>query len=226
MKISVVIPLYNGVEYIQECLESVKAQFYTEYECIVGVNGHGDDGGDCLKQVERILQNLHDSRFRVVNLPGVKGVPTAINRLVELSSSDWIAHLDADDKWHPMKLQAQVNTLKEHSSIDVCGTFCQYFGDWNGQPQIPGGFVSPDVFHKMNPIINSAVLIRKELAHYTDEFFGLTDYDCWVKNLVNGKVFYNVPLFLTYHRLYPTSSFNASGKQKPEAVRLKYFGHP
>ena len=224
MKVSILIPLYNGVEYIEECLESVKGQFHADFECIIGVNGHGDNGGECLKTVCLILEKIKDDRFRVVNLPNVKGAPSAINALVGIATSNWVAHLDADDKWHPMKLRTQVNAIQDNSVIDVCGTWCQYFGDWNGGPQIPGGFVPPDVFHRMNPMVHSSILIRKELAFYTDEFVTY-DYDCWVRRLVEGKVFYNVPLPLTYHRVYSTSAFNASGQQKPELVRLKYFGH-
>lgn len=224
MKISVLVPLYNGIEFLEECLESVKVQFHTDFECIIGVNGHGEDGGDCLKSASLILTKLNDNRFRVVNLPHVKGAPSAINALVAMATTEWVAHLDADDKWHPMKLRAQVNAVEENPVIDICGTWCEYFGDWRGGPQIPGGFVPPDIFQRMNPMVHSSILIRKAFANYTDEFVTY-DYDCWVRNLLQNHVFYNVPLGLTSHRVYSASAFNASGQQKPELVRLKYFGH-
>jgi glycosyltransferase involved in cell wall biosynthesis len=50
-----------------------------------------------------IVEALEDARFKLVNLPDVKGAPEAINALVAMATTPWIAHLDADDKWHPMK---------------------------------------------------------------------------------------------------------------------------
>jgi glycosyltransferase involved in cell wall biosynthesis len=221
--ITIIIPLYNGIEFLQECLTSVKGQIYNDWVCIVGVNGHGADGGSVLTQANSIIAELDDARIRAVNLPDVKGAPDAINALVLMASTPWVAHLDADDKWHPMKLHCQVKSL-QGADADIVGTFCKYFGEWSGGPNIQPGYVMEDVFHKMNPMIHSSILIRKELAHYTNEFVTY-DYDCWVRNLQAKKVFFNVPLDLTFHRVYSTSHFNASGAQKPELVRQKYFGH-
>jgi glycosyltransferase involved in cell wall biosynthesis len=221
--ITVVIPLYNGVEFLEECLISVRAQIFQDWTCIIGVNGHGPGGGPVMTQAISIAGELQDDRFKVVNLPNVRGAPAAINALVAMAKTEWIAHLDADDKWHPMKLHCQVKSL-EGASADIVGTFCKYFGDWTGGPNIQPGYVLEDAFHRMNPMIHSSILIRKELAHYTDEFVTY-DYDCWVRNLLAKKVFFNVPLELTFHRVYSASYFNASGAQKPEQVRMKYFGH-
>ena len=176
-----------------------------------------------MTQAISIVEALEDARFKVVNLPEVKGAPSAINALVAMATTPWIAHLDADDKWHPMKLHCQVKSL-EGASADIVGTFCRYFGDWDGGPNIQSGYVSKDIFHRMNPMIHSSILIRRELANYTDEFVTY-DYDCWVRNLLDKKVFFNVPLELTFHRVYSASHFNASGTQRPEKVRMKYFGH-
>ena len=222
--ITVLIPLYNGIEYLQEAVMSVHLQIYTNWTCIVGVNGHGETGGEVFQHANAIVSSLKDSRFSVINLPDVRGAPDAINALVARSTTPWVAHLDADDNWHPMKLHCQVNTLQINPIIDVIGTYCEYFGNFKGGPSIPGGFVPPDVFLRMNPMIHSSILIKRELAHYTNEFVTY-DYDCWFRNLIQNKIFYNVPLQITFHRIHETSHFNASGQQKPELVRLKYLGH-
>lgn len=223
--ITVVVPLYNGIEFLDECLSSVKAQVYPDWICIVGVNGHGPDGGLVMAETVEIVNKLQDTRFKVVNLPDVKGAPDAINALVAMATTPWIAHLDADDKWHPMKLHCQSATVRDIDA-DIFGTFTQYFGEFSeGGPPTVGGYVPEDMFHIMNPMTHSSILIRKELAHYTNEFVTY-DYDCWLRNLVAGKKFYNVPLQLLYHRIHSSSHFNASGGgQRPELVRKKYFGH-
>ena len=221
--ITVLVPLYNGIEFLDECLRSVRAQIFQDWICILGVNGHGPGGGPVMTQAISIVGALEDNRFKVVNLPDVNGAPEAINALVAMAPTPWVAHLDADDKWHPMKLHCQLKSLEE-ASADIVGTFCSYFGDWSGGPNIPSGYVLEDNFHRMNPMVHSSILIRKELAHYTNEFVTY-DYDCWVRNLKAKSVFFNVPLELTFHRVHGGSHFNASGAQRPELVREKYFGH-
>jgi glycosyltransferase involved in cell wall biosynthesis len=225
--LSIVVPLYNGIETLQEALESVKNQVYKDWVCYIGVNGHGQTGGTVYEKAEEIVRNLGDPRFKLHNLPDVKGAPDAVNALVAMCKTDWIAHIDADDKWDPYKLLYQVEIVKQYGDrVGVIGTWAQYFGDWNGQPQQPAGFIDPSVFHTMNPMIHSSILIKKELDHYTNEFFGIYDYDCWVKHSLAAVQFYNIPFRLTYHRLCSTISvFNSSGKQKPEDVRMRYFGH-
>jgi glycosyltransferase involved in cell wall biosynthesis len=222
---TVLVPLYNGVEFLEECLRSVQNQVFTDWTCIVGVNGHGLGGGPVMTQAISIVESLTDNRFKVINLPHVKGAQEAINALVAMSTTPWVAHLDADDKWHPMKLHCQMAATKDVDA-DIIGTFTLYFGDWNDSgPYTVGGFVPEELFHKMNPMAHSSILIKRELAHYTTEFVTY-DYDCWLRNLLAGKKFYNVPLQLLYHRIHGGSHFNTSGGgQKPELVRQKYFGH-
>lgn len=224
--ISVLVPLYNGIETLAECLESVKAQVYTNWTATIGVNGHGPDGGAVFQTAQSIVAGLGDARFRVINLPDVKGAPDAINAMVAASSTEWIAHIDADDKWDPYKLLYQIEVVRAHPDLGVVGTFAQYFGDWDGAPDQPAEFIDPAVFHTKNPMIHSSILIRKPYAHYTNEFYGIYDYDCWVRNILAGVKFYNVPFRLTHHRLCSTISvFNSSKRQQPELVRMKYFGH-
>ena len=220
--VTVLVPLYNGIEYLEECLQSVKDQIYTNWTCVVGVNGHGDTNSDVFLSAQKIIQGLQDPRFLVVNLPGVKGAPAAINSLVASAKTEWVAHLDADDKWYPMKLHCQIKIVEQGSGADVIGTFCEYFGEWSGGPSIPGGYVPNQTFVRENPMIHSSILIRKELAYYTDEFVTY-DYDCWVRLAMQNKIFFNVPLAITCHRVYAQSHFNASGKQRPDLVQAKYF---
>jgi glycosyltransferase involved in cell wall biosynthesis len=224
--ISIIVPLYNGIETLEEALLSVKTQLYSQWTCYIGVNGHGPDGGDVYVKAQQIVSNLDDSRFHVVNLPDARGVSDTINALVSMCQTDWIAHIDADDKWDPYKLLYQMEIVKQYGDrVGVIGTWAQYFGDWNGKPQLPGGFLDPAVFRSMNPIIHSSILIRKELNHHTNEFYGAHDYELWIKLSLSGVQFYNIPMCLTYHRLCSSISvFNSSGKQKPEDVRRKYYG--
>jgi len=222
--VTILIPVYNGWEYFDDCVYSILNQTYTNWTVIIGVNGHGGDDNNVYKTLKDKIEKIHDPRIHIYNLPDIKGAPSTINFLASLANTEWIAHIDIDDKWHPIKLEAQMlSTQSAAKDSGIIGTFAQYFGDWNGSPDIPGGSITKEHFMKVNPMIHSSILIKKHLVNYTDEFFGTYDYDCWCKHLLNGVRFYNVPLPLTYHRLHSGSVYNASGQQTPDMIRKKYF---
>jgi glycosyltransferase involved in cell wall biosynthesis len=62
--ISILIPLYNGIEFLKECIDSVIAQTYGDWEAIIVINGHGDDGGDVAVSAKLIAQV--DTRIRII----------------------------------------------------------------------------------------------------------------------------------------------------------------
>jgi len=224
--ISVIIRLYNGIEYLNESVESVLAQTYPNWELLIGVNGHGSDGGDVFIQAKHIIESKNDSRIRLINYPNIKGGAAATNSLSEDANYEWVAFLDVDDKWHHRKLEAQVYALKNlNPTPDIVGTFCEYFGRMSGSPSIPSSYINQDIFKEYNPMINSSILIRKNLVEFTEQFYGLDDYDLWCRLSLQGKTFFNIPNKLVYHRVHDGSHYNVSNKQDPAAVRSHYFSH-
>jgi glycosyltransferase involved in cell wall biosynthesis len=223
--ISVIIRLYNGIEYLNETIDSVINQEYTNWELIIGVNGHGADGGNVFKQAQTIIASKNDIRLQVKNYPDVKGGAQALNALAADSKHEWVAILDADDTWDPLKLSCQVNIINTVLAIpEIIGTHCEYFGERRGGPNLPSGLIDNKVFREYNPIINSSVLIKKNLIEFTDKFYGLDDYDQWCRLSLEGKVFYNIGKSLTNHRVYSNSQYNASNKQDVDGLRKYYFG--
>jgi glycosyltransferase involved in cell wall biosynthesis len=222
-KVSVSIRLYNGVEYLEEAIDSVLSQTFTDWDLTIGVNGHGADGNAVHVRVQELLRAKGDQRLRVVNYPEVKGGAAALNALARDARADWIAILDADDKWVPQKLETQWDIIRR-VPVDIVGTWCVYFGEMSGGPQIPGGLIDNRIFRRDNPMINSSVLMKKGLAVFSDLFYGLDDYDLWCRLSKEDKVFYNVPMILTYHRIHRQSSFNASKRQDVVGLRKHHFG--
>lgn len=229
--ISVLIRLYNGVEYLPDSLQSVLDQTYTDWELLIGVNGHGAEGNEgndtyriAKKTIDTLCKPDQLAKIRLINYPDVKGGAEAMNALAGDAKGAWVAILDVDDIWHPQKLQQQTLVRSTHlvNMPDVIGTKCQYFGAMSGSPDIPTGFIDISQFKKMNPMINSSILMKKELLHCTDNF-NLDDYDLWCRLILQDKVFYNLESVLTYHRISPNSHYNASKKQDPDALRRFYF---
>ena len=226
--ISILIRLYNGVEYLPDSLQSVLDQTYTDWELLIGVNGHGLNGGDTYRIAKHIIDTIcksdQQAKMRLINYPDVKGGAETMNALAKDAEADWVAILDVDDIWHPEKLKEQNSVRDMHLLMpDVIGTKCQYFGAMSGSPITPTGFIDISQFKTVNPMINSSILMKKELLHCTDQFYGMDDYDLWCRLILQNKIFYNLDSVLTYHRISPNSHYNASKKQDPDALRRFYF---
>ena len=59
-----------------------------------------------------------------------------------------------------------------------------------------------------NPVINSSVLLKKELCYWDKNYEGIEDYELWLRLRKQNKKFYNLPDILVRHRIHKTSHFN------------------
>ncbi len=109
--ISVIIPAYNSENYIEKAINSVLNQTYQNFEIIIINDGSTDN-------TEEVIKQFTDSRIKYIYQAN-QGVSAARNKAIELSDGDYIAFLDADDVWHPEKLQIQLNCFKKNPDINL-----------------------------------------------------------------------------------------------------------
>lgn len=205
--ITVLIPIYNGIEFLPECLESLVSQTYQKFNVLIGINGHPEDS-EIYQSVQAYAEITPELNIHVVDLGMCKSInpkALALNKMVNLVDEEcqWIALLDVDDCWRPDKLQHQVKFTDKYS---VIGSMCQYFGDMNVVPTLPMEDITNFDFTKVNPIINSSCLIRKNLAYW--DIICIEDYDLWLRLRLKSCPMYNVPKILVDHRIHQDSAFN------------------
>lgn len=104
-RVSVLIPVFNGAATLGETLASVQAQTISDFEVIIIDDGSNDDTAAVAARFAAA-----DSRFRLVQRDN-GGVAAARNSGLELARAPLIAPLDADDLWHPEKLERQLRCL-------------------------------------------------------------------------------------------------------------------
>jgi glycosyltransferase involved in cell wall biosynthesis len=212
--ISILIPIYNGVEFIEESVSSVLNQTYEQWELLIGINGHPQNSNvyKIAKEYEKKSENAGEpsGKIRVFDFYKIKGKSNTLNEMIKYCTFNYIAILDVDDIWHPQKLEIQSQAL---NNFDVIGSQCVYFGErLNGiKPNIPFKNISNIDFSIVNPIINSSTLIRKELCYWNKEWDGVEDYDLWLQLRKQNKKFYNFKEILVKHRIHSSSAFNAKG---------------
>lgn len=120
-KVSIIIPCYKSEKYIRQCVESILAQTFEDWEAIFII----DDAWSASEKTYNILGEYlecHRSKRRVryVATNQKTNPATARNDGVSQSRGKYIAFLDADDWWYPEKLSKQVHYMDTHPEAQWC----------------------------------------------------------------------------------------------------------
>lgn len=203
--VSIIMPAFNAEEYIEQAIQSVLRQTYTDWELIVIDDGSSDN-------TATILSKLADFDSRILFFENKKnsGASYTRNRAVEMAKGEWIAFLDSDDLWEPQKLEKQVALCDKYPDMAICYT-ASAFIDNNGARY---NYIMPaiekltyDVLLRKNIMSCSSVMIRtsimKEIKMPGDKLH--EDYFVWLTALRKHKFAYgiNEPLFI--YRLHTNS---------------------
>lgn len=121
-KLSVVMPVYNGEKYLQEAIDSVLHQSFTDFELITIDDGSGDGS-------EKILQNQSDPRVRVLSNETNRGISYTRNRGLQEAKGEFLAWMDCDDLIAPDRFEKQLAFLDSHPHIGICGTWLTRFDE-------------------------------------------------------------------------------------------------
>ena len=208
--VTILSPLYNGVEFLGEAVESVKKQTHPTWEMIIGVNGVPLDS-----DVYRKAKTYECDNIIVKHYP-TTGKAETLNTMLEDCKYDIICLLDVDDKFHSRKLEKQLDYIDKY---DVVGAKTQRFGD-NTEVVNYAGKV-----HKLvdeNRISNCSCMLRKEHAYWDKHYESVEDYELWMRLLDSGKTFFNIPEVLSYHRIHSGSVFNTKNARATQVVRALY----
>lgn len=122
MEISVIIPVYNKADYVEECLNNALQQDFGSFEIIAVDDGSTDDSG---KICDRVAEE--DSRLRVIHVEN--GGVTAARRIgVENAEGKYIMFLDSDDKLLPGALSKLYEAMKQTDADEVFGNYQDQYG--------------------------------------------------------------------------------------------------
>lgn len=126
--VSVVVPVYHAEKYMEETMDCVRVQTYTDWELLLVVDGPEDPTVEVIK---KYMEATGEKRIRLFIQEKNQGAALARNRGVAEAKGRYIAYLDADDLWKPDKLEKEVNFMKEK---DAAFAFTGYeFADEEGK---------------------------------------------------------------------------------------------
>lgn len=106
--VSIIIPVYNASRFLEETINSIQEQTYSNWEAIFIDDCSSDNSYDIIKQYQK-----NDKRIKVIKNKINNGVAISRNNGIDYAKGEYLCFLDADDKWHPKKLEKQINFMQE-----------------------------------------------------------------------------------------------------------------
>lgn len=205
--VDVIIPTYNGLPWLQEAVESVLNQTHKNLTLYIMDDGSKDSGA-----TGKYIKSLKDKRI-VYTYQKNTGQATARNNGIKMSSSEFVAFLDADDFWTHDKLEKQLALMDDeevglvyghHYTCDEDGVILRNLRIWKR------GYIADDLAggnliagSASMALVRRSVLERAGLFH--EDFVNGEDWDLWLRIALISKVDF-VPEILATIRLHSNST--------------------
>lgn len=218
-KISIILPAFNAESYIKTAINSVLNQTYKNFEFIIIDDGSTDNTFNKIKEIK-------DPRIILIKNENNIGLQKTLNKGLKIASGEFIARIDADDKWvNSDKLEKQINFLIKNKNYGLIGTGVIVINENN-----------KEIFRYLNPLndkdirnnilsrcpfIHSSVMFIKnaalECGGYSISTFDkhVEDYKLWLEIGKKYK-FYNLN---SYDTIYRISNTQISSKNNKEQIK-------
>lgn len=106
--VSIIIPVYNASRFLEETINSIQKQTYSNWEAIFIDDCSSDNSYNLIKKYQK-----EDKRIKLIKNKTNSGTAVSRNNGIDHAEGDYLCFLDADDKWHPEKLEKQINFMQE-----------------------------------------------------------------------------------------------------------------
>jgi len=222
-RVSVIVPAYNKPEYLPECLRSVQAQTFTDWECIV-VN----DGSPRADEIRAAVAAMNDPRFRLVEHEKNLGPGAARNEGARSSRGAYLIFLDEDDKISMNLVGALYEALRD-GLFDIAHPSATTFGG-RSEKMITE---VPDVSRSLRgqPLLGAGYMIAKTTFYQVGEYdehptlaLGREDFEWWIRAISTGVRVSIIPEATYFYRqpadvLDTSTSLNNAAKRHELRIR-------
>ena len=191
-RVSIILSAYNSQDKLQETIESVLAQTFSDFEFII-IN----DGSIGL--TSKILADFAKKDKRIILIENKKniGLTKSLNKGIDIAGGEYIARIDTRDLWDKTKLEKQVDFLDKNKDYVICGTKAFYINeneDILGVSSYSGGNkdIKMNFFTREGLFFHPSIVFRNIGIHYRDFFRYSQDLDLYMRLFFVGK-FYCLP---------------------------------
>ena len=223
-KISLIMSVYNGEDYLAKTVESVLCQTFTEWEFII-INDCSTDN------TSKILAEYasKDARVKVHTNETNLRLPSSLNKALSFAKGKYIARMDADDICMPDRLQKQYDFMEANPNVDLSS--CRFLTLKNGVYSSGGCGGKGDsesikaLLLVTNPILHPGIIAKadviKELG-YDKNFTCTEDMELWTRFVLNNKRVEILSEYLMIYRLHDKQITETTlDKQKNEVIKIQ-----
>jgi len=213
VKISVILPVFNGGEFIKEAIDSVVNQTFGDFELLVIDNCSTDSTAE-------IVKSYPDKRISYFRNDSNLGLIYSLNRGLSLCRAKYIARIDADDIALPERFRMQYDFLESHPEIGICGTSVVSFDNYSKKRWIlhfPADDLPIRAFaFFQSPFNHPSVMFRREIIEsnnlqYPNDLYMAEDYGLWT-NLLQYTKGANLQTILMRYRKHNKSETTVADK--------------
>lgn len=195
--VSVCMPMYNASEYLRECIDSVLAQSFEDFEFLIVDDGSTDDSVSIVRSYAdpriRLIQNNHD-------------YIGSLNILLDEARGKYIARMDADDVMMPERLQVQYDYMEENTDVDILGGCVVLLNNVENKCT---HILNEIWYHEMLEgccLTHPTVMMRKSSLrrynlYYREEYIYAEDYALWIDALSHDLKIVNIDKILLQYRV-------------------------
>ena len=221
-KVSIIVPCYKQAEYLSETLDSVLAQTYSNWECVIVNDGSPDNTEDIAKKYLG-----EDCRFKYVSQEN-KGLATARNVGIANSEGEFILPLDADDLIEPTYLEKSIQHFTSSPETKLVYCKADKFGDETGYWYLEDYAFSKFIWR--NCIFCSALYRRKDYdntkGYNPNMVHGYEDWDFWLQLLNPEDKVFRINEVLFHYRVKKTSMRITNSTHINESHIQIFKNHP
>jgi glycosyltransferase involved in cell wall biosynthesis len=200
--VSVVIPCYNSAKTIWRAVESVAMQTVLPRELIIVDDGSQDNTVSVLREIEI----RYGDWIKVLVQESNNGASSARNLGWDISSSNYIAFLDADDSWHPEKIRIQYEWMVNNPTCTISSHHCIVVKDSFScvvheriSDHIKHYLISRQSILFSNCLWTPCVMLRREMEYRFDESKRYSeDYFLWLSIILDGNEAYFIDFSMTF----------------------------
>lgn len=232
--ISVILPVYNGLPYLEEAIKSVLSQSCRDFELIIINDGSRDDSA-------AVIERIIDRRIRFYQQEN-RGLAATLNRAISLAKGKYIARQDQDDISLQYRFEKQVAFLDAHPDVGMVGTGAEI---WVGNKRSDRLLVHPadnaSIKFGMlfdNRFVHSSVMIRRSVFEdtggYTEDATRQPpeDYELWSRVMRKYKLANLPEVLLKYREVEGSMSRTGANPFLPNLIKISAeniawaSGHP
>ena len=207
--VSVVVPCYNAASTIERAVTSVITQTARPSELIL-IDDASCDSEMTLSALHALQQSYdHLMRIKIIRMKDNHGPAAARNAGWDAATQPFLAFLDADDAWHPAKIDLQYSWMKDHPSVAITGHPCIWMQPGQEIPSLPTAW---DVREVNGPLLlfsnrfqTPSVMLQRQLPfRFREGMNYCEDYLLWLQAVLRGhRAFrFGLPLAFLYKPPY------------------------